>query len=458
MAERGQPPPRGGRTTKSKMKLTFKLIDPNQPRPTRQSIFETTHTKLDCYLTGLADNANGFLIFTDQQTTIDNLTSLKGQTVLKKLNLTTVLPPYLRAQRNIFISGLDKYVGDRPANDIRDELTKNHQWLTNLTIHKIPNRTNIIKLQCNDLTQADRILTDGLTAFHTRFAPHQCKKEQITEIQICFKCYKFESHSTNDCPSQTIHCSECAQTGHTHRQCQANYKKCLNCTDNNNHSTMSNSCPKKKQAKRDKEQRQKDETVRQSNKTYSSIIKTTIQETTPPPRPIINLTDKTQLKLVAIVLEAHIAAIGDHRPYSDILSESLRLNYDIDVRLPQRDSQKILDLYMKPTQDLNDSDDNDKMDETTIPPPTHHCSPTKTGTKPRAERRKLSPDKSPQKSKQQKQEPKPQRQQPKKTPTYKVSFFRSDQDPTRLPDTLTDEYIIHELKRTDYGLKNEDTW
>ena len=98
------------------------------------------------------------------------------------------------------------------------------------------------------------------------------------------------------------------------------------------------------------------------------------------------------------------------------------------------------------------TDDNDKMDESTINPPTHHCSPTKTGTKPRAERCKLSPDKSPQKSKQQKQEPKPQRQQPKKTPTYKVSFFRSDQDPTRLFDTLTDEYIIHELKWTDYGL------
>ena len=63
---------------------------------------------------------------------------------------------------------------------------------------------------------------------------------------------------------------------------------------------------------------------------------------------MINLIDKTQLKMIATVIEAHIASIGDKRPYNEILSESLKLNYDIDVKLPNRDSQKILDVYLNP--------------------------------------------------------------------------------------------------------------
>ena len=48
----------------------------------------------------------------------------------------------------------------------------------------------------------------------------------------------------------------------------------------------------------DKEKRQKDETEKQNNKTYATIVKNMIKETIPAPKPTINLTDKTQLKMV----------------------------------------------------------------------------------------------------------------------------------------------------------------
>ena len=79
--------------------------------------------------------------------------------------------------------------------------------------------------------------------------------------------------------------------------------------------------------------------------------------------------------MVALVIEAHIASIGDGRPYNEILSESLRLNYDIDVKLPNRDSQKILNVYLNPGQQktenstTDDSSDNEQSMES-IPAPT----------------------------------------------------------------------------------------
>ena len=90
--------------------------------------------------------------------------------------------------------------------------------------------------------------------------------------------------------------------------------------------------------------------------------------------------DKTQLKMVAFLIEAHIASIGDGRPYNEILSESLRLNYDTDVKLPNRDSQKILNVYLNPGQQktedstTDDSTDNEQSMDS-IPAPTPCPSP-----------------------------------------------------------------------------------
>ena len=120
----------------------------------------------------------------------------------------------------------------------------------------------------------------------------------------------------------------------------------------------------------------------QNNKTYANIVKTTIKETTPPAKPVINLTEKHHLKWVNLILEAHIATIGDGRPYNVILQESLRAN-NIDVTIPNRDSQKIMDIYLNPKQKQKDhapdeflykssssSDDESSNEEELQPPQT----------------------------------------------------------------------------------------
>ena len=115
-------------------------------------------------------------------------------------------------------------------------------------------------------------------------------------------------------------------------------------------------------------------------KSYANIVKTTIKETTPPAKPVINLTNKHHLKWVFIILEVHIASIGDGRPYNVVLKESLKAN-NIDVIIPNRDSQKIMDIYLNPKQKQKDhvpeefhyesssSSDNESSDEEELQPP-----------------------------------------------------------------------------------------
>ena len=377
-------------------------------------------------------------------------------------------PPHIKAKRTVFVNGLDKHVGQRTPDEIATEITKNHDSIRNITVHKIKTYTHIIKLVCEDTTQADQIIQNGLTAFHTRISPHQCSLEKHTEILICFNCYKYESHSKHQCPSKQIVCSECAEIGHTHRQCTSTEKRCLNCPkDNNFHRTLDNKCPVKKQATLDKEKKLKAVTEKRNNKTYSDIVKSTIQQTAPPPKPTIQLTNKVHLKLIALVIEAHVASIGDNRPYNEILSESLRLNYGLDIKLPDRDSQKILDIYLNPghqpvtnneDMDIPHIDEYKVEDEPSFNAASSPCStpikfslptdpmPPLETLSPRSARpkRRISPEESGQK-KQSKQDEKP---------PYQVRLLRSKEDPEPIPEVISAEWVNHQLNnRHKHGIK-----
>ena len=292
-------------------------------------------------------------------------------------------------------------------------------------------------------------------------------------------------------------------SGHTHRECTSQTKKCLNCPPpHNNHKTFAPSCPIRRKAIKDKEKRLTDAKDRQTNKTFSDIVKTTIKETAPTPRPTINITDKTNFKLVALIIEAHIAAITNDRPYNDLLSESLRLNYDLDVKFPDRDSQKILDIYLNPNQPstsftlptssststsnrqpqtfpteippLTDHSSESEMDDgeasggplgpdsgTQMPPPLPQRHPSKGNRK---KRPKTSPDPRPE-TKQPRHDLKPRQRTTSETssmsmyevgsrPQFTYRVFRSDNDPSPLPDELTAEWFTNQIiNKTNYGLK-----
>ena len=455
---RGAPPG----PKRSRLKLTLRLIDRKTPKPTKNQIFELTSTKLNGFLTGLTEIDTGFIAYTDQNSTIDALTSNKGLTELNKLNLETITPPEIRAKRTVFIRGLDFTVGRRDAGEIAQELTTRQNWLTNITVTKIKNYTHVLKLTCGDSSQTERLLRDGLTLFHTRIPPTNIEQEKFTPILICFKCYKFEKHTTNNCTSTITVCSECGETGHRHFDCKSTDKSCLNCPTNNNHRTLAPSCPYRKQIIRQKEQQLQDKQTTNETQTYAKIVKTTIQQTAPTPRPTINLTDKTHLKIVLLVIEAHVAAMTGDRPYNEIIADSFRRNYDIDVNLPNRDSQKILDMYLTTNRETRhdvtmEQDSHDDLpdledEQRPISTPTPAPSPTKktaqidTSTKPK---RKITPDNT-QDTKQRKIQLPTRRDL---TETYQVKVIRSDRDESPLPSTFDTHWFMKQVQRQRHGLK-----
>ena len=49
---------------------------------------------------------------------------------------------------------------------------------------------------------AQKAMEHGLVCFNMRISPKQIQKETSINIQICFKCYEMESHTTTNCPKK----------------------------------------------------------------------------------------------------------------------------------------------------------------------------------------------------------------------------------------------------------------
>ncbi|KAF2347094.1 hypothetical protein FHG87_022151 [Trinorchestia longiramus] len=86
----------------------------------------------------------------------------------------------------------------------------------------------------------------------------------------------------------------------------------------------------------------------QTHNTYAEIAKHAIQQTNPTQH-ALTLINQTHLKLTALILEAHIAALDKTQKFGDILSKSLKTNFDIDTTFPDRDSAAIFNFYYDKT-------------------------------------------------------------------------------------------------------------
>ncbi|KAF2364968.1 hypothetical protein FHG87_004277 [Trinorchestia longiramus] len=113
--------------------------------------------------------------------------------------------------------------------------------------------------------------------------------------------------------------------------------------------------------KEETEQRQKQE---QTHSTYAEIAKHAVQQTNPPQH-TLTLTNQTHIKLTALIIEAHIAALDKTKKFGDILTQSLKLNFNIDTTSPNRDSTVIFNFYYNKT-------DSQQPQMTQTPPQEEH--------------------------------------------------------------------------------------
>ena len=74
------------------------------------------------------------------------------------------------AQRKVFISRLSKYVGNRPATKIQDELLSSNPNTRYLQVFKTKHSFYKIKIIFEDSETADTVIREGLFAFHIKIA------------------------------------------------------------------------------------------------------------------------------------------------------------------------------------------------------------------------------------------------------------------------------------------------
>ncbi|KAF2344474.1 hypothetical protein FHG87_024770 [Trinorchestia longiramus] len=106
--------------------------------------------------------------------------------------------------------------------------------------------------------------------------------------------------------------------------------------------------PPSKNIRRQKEETERRQKQEQTHSIYAEKAKHAIQQTNPPQH-TQTLTNQTHTKLTALILEAHIAALDKTKKFSDILIQSLKLNFNIDTALPDRDSTAIFNFDYEKT-------------------------------------------------------------------------------------------------------------
>lgn len=437
-------------------RIQLKKIDPRLTTD-RQKIFHTTFKELDAPLIRLTDTTNGFYAVTDDASAIDKLTSRKATELFKRINLTPVIPPDLRAKRTIFVRQLDRDVGSHTVEELKQEITSQQSWLQIQEIVKIKHYTHVMKIITTDTTIAQRVLTDGFYLYNTKITPSQCEQERYTHLLICYKCYKMEDHPTHQCTATTPSCSECAAKDHIHTQCTNPLKKCLNCQ--NDHRTLAANCPYRKQVTQMKQQTQQEKIQQKNNQTYVDIAKQAIQQTNTPQHNL-TLTNSTQIKLTALILEAHIASLSRQQGFGAILSQSLKDNYNIDAVFPDRDSAKIFNFFYSPSTKATDADfdlspeyiDDDDARQPSLNlsrPPTDDDShrdgtqSTKASSDLDLRKRKLSDDQFQDSFISVSGHDKP----------IPVKLFRSIKDPGEVPLAPSNNWYTDELRKREYGLK-----
>ena len=96
-------------------------------------------SKHDIYATKLIQTNDGFAIVIAEHTDLDRLfNNVTDQTLLKE-NFSPHIPPQLKANRSVLLTNVDSHISENEQDDVKDEILKHNEWVTNITrVHKFP--------------------------------------------------------------------------------------------------------------------------------------------------------------------------------------------------------------------------------------------------------------------------------------------------------------------------------
>lgn len=361
--------------------VRFKYTDREKRRPNKEEVSAICFAKFKTPIAAFFDTPDGFRAVFRSDGDAERLFTSEAKKELDKVNLTIIAPPEMKAKRTLVIKRLESFIGSKEKDEIKKEIEEQNNWMKIKEVIKIKDYTHIMKIVCEEAAMADRALQEGLLMFNMVATRFQIEREIFVPLLTCYNCYKYEEHTSKDCPDKEKKmCSECGKEGHTFRECKSQEKVCINCTrqeKDNKHRTLAASCPVKKQAIKEKLQKEKVEEEQKANTTYAKIVKETtsqLAQAKQAEKTHIHLKNDTQVQIVICILHAHIKNLGTPGTYADELNDMLKANGLPQMKFPENpNSQAVLGASIAPNpegpvekeeEDKNSEDDDEENEST----------------------------------------------------------------------------------------------
>lgn len=289
------------------------------------------------YIVRIIPLRDGYVVLLDDSE-VDILFQNKCHNELRTNGFTAVMPPDLKAKRTILLFGVEESAYTHTTDEIKEEIERVNEYTAECidAVFKFPS-SRILKITFCNTAPAVKAQETGLKLFYTRVPSYQVKQEEYYPLKTCMRCYQVDDHVASQCLKPREHkvCSECAQVGHTWRECTSSLKKCLNC--NGDHRTLAFKCPHRRAALE-----RARETAKQQPRSYSQAAATTTRQQLPA-LPIFN-PDTTQ-KIQTAMMYAFFTDATQPGTFEDTLNRILRRNGIAEIIIGEEpDSRKVLNL------------------------------------------------------------------------------------------------------------------
>ena len=190
------------------------------------------------------NEVNRAFIIISSDDVIERLLSQSVREGLKREDFDVQTPPEFLASKTFVIRNIDSMVSIVDEEELRLDLESRNEWLKVEEVIKLPNAPKILKIRAKETQMAKNAVEKGILIYNQSIPPQYISKEIFIQLNPCYHCYAY-SHKTDDCPTpDRIACSECASNTHTYKDCNSQYKKCLNC--GGEHRTFAARCPTRK--------------------------------------------------------------------------------------------------------------------------------------------------------------------------------------------------------------------
>lgn len=336
--------------------IRLKHKDRNNP-VTKTRLTQLAYGEFQVPFTRIFVTNDGFKAICKDDQDADKILSREVRNKFNDEGLIVIMPPELKARRSVFVRQVDSDVGKHTAEELKQDIELRNARLKISEVVKIKDYTHVFKISFEETSMADEVIMNGFLTYNMSITSGQISREKFVSLLTCFTCYKYEEHSTKDCPEKgKKYCSNCAAEGHTFNECNNPSAGCLNCKRNGdeyqNHRTLAMACPIKKLLINYKTEEEKKKEKDKQQTTYVEIAKRAVQEVSKPKvDTVLNLSEALHHKVMISMIHAHINNIINPGSYADELNTMLEKNNLPRMWFPPNPDSKNL-LYATSTPEL----------------------------------------------------------------------------------------------------------